>query len=261
VRHAGHNDAMRLLNVFAKILIGWCATVLVQAADLPPAFVAALARAEIPLDHVAVVVQPLDAETPWLSHQADAALNPASVMKLVTSFAALARLGPTYHWTTEVWFDGPVKAGRLDGALVVRGQGDPALTLERLWLMQRALRAAGVQRVAGGLVLDTRYFAIPEVDPGAFDDEPFAPYNAPAGALVANFNAVGVRFAAAEAGVTLALDPALPGLELINRVALETSAACNGWRDALTPMFLDAARQTLALEGRYPRGCGEQTWC
>lgn len=250
---------MRTLNFLARMLVGWCAVALVQAAALPPAFVAALERAAIPLDHVALVVQPLDADAAWLTHQAGAALNPASVMKLVTSYAALAQLGPAYTWTTELWADGPVADGRLDGALVVRGQGDPALTLERVWLMQRALRAQGVRQIAGGLLLDTRHFDLSETDTGAFDGEPFAPYNAPAGALVANYNAVGVQVQPSATAVTISLDPALPGVALSNRVQLDEAAACNGWRDALTPVWLDAARSELAIEGRYPRACGEQT--
>lgn len=251
---------MRSLFLFKWILAGWLAAAAVHAAALPPAFVAALQRADIPLDHVAVVVQPLDADTPWLTHQADAALNPASVMKLVTTFAALAQLGPAFTWTTEVDASGPLENGRLDGALLVRGQGDPSLTLERLWLMQRALRAQGVRQVSGGLVLDSRYFDLPETDPGAFDGEPFAPYNAPAGALVANFNAVTLRLQPSATGVALTLDPDLPGVTLVNRVRLDETAACNGWRDALVPGFLDAAQRELVIEGRYPANCGVQTW-
>ena len=251
---------MRSLFLFKWILAGWLAAAAVHAAALPPAFVAALQRADIPLDHVAVVVQPLDADTPWLTHQADAALNPASVMKLVTTFAALAQLGPAFTWTTEVDASGPLENGRLDGALLVRGQGDPSLTLERLWLMQRALRAQGVRQVSGGLVLDSRYFDLPETDPGAFDGEPFAPYNAPAGALVANFNAVTLRLQPSATGVALTLDPDLPGVTLVNRVRLDETAACNGWRDALVPGFLDAAQRELVIEGRYPASCGVQTW-
>lgn len=251
---------MRGLRFLGIFLMGWCAAAVAHAAALPPAFVAALHKAGIPLDHVAIVVQPLDADAAWLSHQADAALNPASVMKLVTSFAALAQLGPAFTWTTELDATGPVANGRLDGDLVVRGQGDPSLTLERLWLMQRALRAQGVRQVSGRLVLDSSYFSLPETDPGAFDGEPFAPYNAPAGALVANFSTVALRLQPTATGVTLALDPDLPDVTLVNRVRLDATAACNGWRDALTPAFRDAARSELRIEGNYPQACGEQRW-
>ncbi len=251
---------MRSLFLFKWCLAGWLAAAAVHAAALPPDFVAALQRADIPLDHVAVVVQPLDADTPWLTHQAEAALNPASVMKLVTSFAALVQLGPTFTWTTEVDALGPVENGRLDGALVVRGQGDPSLTLERLWLMQRALRAQGVRQITGGLVLDTRYFDLPAADPGAFDGEAFAPYNAPPAALVANYNVVDVHFQPTGTGVAMRLDPALPGVTLVNRVQADNTAACNGWRDALEPALLDGVQRALVIEGRYPRACAEQTW-
>jgi len=62
----------------------------------------------LPLDHVAVVVQPLDAAEPVIRHNAAAALIRASVMKLVTSFAALNQLGPGYAWTTDIWADGTI---------------------------------------------------------------------------------------------------------------------------------------------------------
>jgi len=163
------------------------------AAELPAAFTGALKQAAIPLDHVAVVVQPLQAAQPVLSHNADAALNPASVMKLVTGFAALDRLGPEYVWTTDVWADGPIVDGVLTGDLVVKGYGDPTLTLERMWLLQRELRARGVRHIRGNLVLDLSHFDLPATDPGAFDGEPLALYNAAPGPLAANFNATTLR--------------------------------------------------------------------
>lgn len=247
----------------SRVLFVLCclfAAAVARAAELPPAFVDALKRAAIPLDHVAVVVQGLDDDAPRLSHQAEAALNPASVMKLVTSFAALDRLGPSYTWTTEVWADGAPKDGVLDGDLIVRGNGDPSLTLERMWLLQRELRARGVRAIRGGLVLDASRFELPEADPGAFDGEPFAPYNAPAGALAANFNAIVLRLKPGDAGVEIVPDVPLPGITLTSKLALVETAGCNGWRDALTPGFADAANAELVVAGRYARACGEQTW-
>jgi len=247
----------------SRVLFVLCcvfAAALARAAALPPAFVEALKRAAIPLDHVAVVVQGLDDDAPRLSHQAEAALNPASVMKLVTSFAALQQLGPNYTWTTEVWAAGALKDGVLDGDLIVRGNGDPSLTLERMWLLQRALRAQGVKAIRGGLVLDASRFELPDIDPGAFDGEPFAPYNAPAGALVANFNAIALRLKPGDAQVAIVPDVALPGVMLTSKLALVETAECNGWRDALTLGFADAAKAELVVQGRYPRACGEQAW-
>lgn len=229
-----------------------------RAAALPPSFTAALQQAGIPLSHVSVMIQPLDAERVHLSHNPDAAMNPASVMKLVTSFAALQQLGSRYTWPTEVWADGAVKDGVLDGDLVVKGYGDPGLTLEQVWLMQRELRARGVRHVRGDLVLDLSHFELPPMNPGAFDGEPLALYNAAPGALVANFNATTLRLKPNGDSVWIVPDIALPGVAIRSDIRLSESAACNGWQDAVTPAIPDAARRELVFSGRYPRGCGEQ---
>lgn len=230
-----------------------------QAAALPAAFTAELKRAGIPLTHVAVQVQPLDADRPTLSHNAGAALNPASVMKLVTSFAALHQLGPGYTWTTHVWADGPIADGVLHGDLIIKGHGDPTLTLERIWLLQRELRARGVRQISGRLVLDASHFSLPAIDPGAFDNTPLAPYNATPGALVANYNAITLRLKPDADRVLIVPDIALPGVTFTSRLRL-TDGACNGWRSALAPAFADDARNELVVSGSYPRGCGEQAW-
>ena len=226
------------------------------AADLPASFTSALKQAGIPLDHVAVVVQPLDAVEPVLSYHAEAAMNPASVMKLVTSFAALNMLGPGFVWKTDVWADGSIKDGVLNGDLIIKGTGDPTLTLERMWLLQRELRARGVRYIRGNLVLDRGYFDLPAMDPGAFDGDPLALYNAMPGALVANFNATTFRLAPAGDTVGIVPDVPLPGLAIRSDIKLTNETACNGWKDALTSSMPDPGQ--LVISGLYPRGCGEQ---
>lgn len=244
--------------LFGLLLAGL--VVSAPAADLPAAFIAALKQAGIPLDHVAVLVQQLDAAEPVLSLNAEAALNPASVMKLVTSFAALNQLGPGYAWTTPVWADGPVENGVLTGDLVIKGSGDPTLTLEQMWLLQRELRARGVRHIHGNLVLDLSYFDLPAIDPGAFDDDPLALYNAVPGALLANFNAITLRLKPDGNRVLVTPDFALPGVTLTSQLVPDNSTACNGWKDAITPFVPEGAGISLVLSGRYPQGCGEQTF-
>ena len=231
-----------------------------RATGLPAAFTDALNQAGIPLGRVAVVVQPLDAKAPVLAHNAEAALNPASVMKLVTSFAAIHQLGPGYVWTTDVWAVGETADGVLNGDLVIKGHGDPSLTLERMWLLQRELRARGVRHIRGNLVLDLSHFDLPSIDPGAFDGEPFALYNAAPGALVANFNATTLRLKPDAGQVLIVPDIALPGVTLTSRLELTDQADCNGWRGAMTPAFPDPERYELVVTGNYARSCGEQAW-
>lgn len=231
-----------------------------RAAGLPAGFVAALDQAGIPLDHVAVVVQALDEPAPILSHNADAALNPASVMKLVTSFAALNQLGPGYAWTTDIWADGTIADGVLSGDLVIKGHGDPTLSLERMWLLQQALRARGVRHIHGNLLLDLSHFELPEIDTGAFDGEPFALYNAAPGALVANFNATTMRLKPDAEQLSIMPDIALPGVRLTSHAVLIEDAECKGWKGALTWARPDPERLEWVVNGPYARSCGEQAW-
>ncbi|MFN8547332.1 MAG: D-alanyl-D-alanine carboxypeptidase [Candidatus Eisenbacteria bacterium] len=74
---------------------------------------------------------------------------PASVAKLVTTTAALDRLGPDFTFSSQLWADGLLgekkKSGVLHGNLVVRGGG--ILVTERLWLLSsRGARSRGSAR-------------------------------------------------------------------------------------------------------------------
>ncbi|NBY05352.1 MAG: peptidase M15, partial [Betaproteobacteria bacterium] len=145
----------------------------------PQELAQAMERLKIPAEALSVVI--LDpqrsAHVLW-QHRADASVNPASLMKLITTTAALDLLGPAFTWNTPVYVDGPIKDGLLQGNVYLRGQGDPRLVVERLWLLMRRLQAMGVTRIQGDIVLDRSAFVLAPSDPASFDGEPLRPYNA-----------------------------------------------------------------------------------
>src|SRR5688572_22822163 len=96
--------------------------------------------------------------------------NPASNVKLFTTAAALALLGPEYRWKTVAFADGPVQAGEVKGRLYLKGHGDPTLVVEDLWRIVADLWAAGVRKVSGDLVVDDSFFDAVRVGPG-FDQK------------------------------------------------------------------------------------------
>jgi len=231
------------------VLFFWLGSV---HADLPPAVAQALHQAGIPDSHVAIVVHDLDSPEPLLLHGGARSLNPASVMKLVTTLATLDSFGPAHTFKTRVLLDGTLKDGVLDGRLILQGGGDPSLTVERFWLLLREIRARGVREIRGEVVLDSRYYQLDPIDPAAFDQAPLRPYNAPPAALLVNFNTVSLRLSSNDTGIHARIDPPLVAPALANQM-IPGDGPCNSQRE---PMAL--ADDTLTLSGRYPTACGDQ---
>lgn len=234
-----------------------------HAGGLPQNVTRALAAARIPVENVSVVAGPLDGVTPTVSWNADVPRNPASVIKLVTTLAALEQLGPAYTWQTELLTESPIAGDRLRGPLYLRGSGDPKLTHERLWLLLRQLRDRGVRVIDGDLILDRSAFAPATAGPGEFDGRPLRPYNALPDALLFNFNALSVHLRAddAERAVLATVQPAPDNLLLDNRIKLTQAATCGDWRETVTatPVTTDTSTR-LTLAGQYPAVCGERDW-
>ena len=227
------------------------------AQGLPAEVEAALAAAQLPRDAVVLLVAPAAGGAPRLAHRADVAVNPASVAKLATTFAALELLGPNYSWTTPVYLDAPVRNGVLEGNLYLKGQGDPKLVIERLWLLLRRVQALGVRRIAGDIVLDRSAFSLPAIDPAAFDGQPLRPYNAVPEALLINFKTVVVTLTPEAGQARIRTEPALAGVQWPSAVPL-AGGECGEWPNALKADFSNPAQVRFA--GSFPASCGERTW-
>ena len=166
----------------------------VYAGPLPTPLREALSSTGVPVEGVALYVKEVGAARPLVEHNAERPMNPASTMKLVTTLAGLELLGPSFVWRTEAWLDGSLNGDVLDGNLVLKGYGDPKLTLENFWLFLREIRARGLREIRGDLVLDRSVFALAEIDPGRFDNDPTRPYNVGPDALLLNYKAIRLQF-------------------------------------------------------------------
>jgi serine-type D-Ala-D-Ala carboxypeptidase/endopeptidase (penicillin-binding protein 4) len=231
-------------------------------AQLPQPVAQAFVDAGVPLHSVALVVQEAGAPRPLFAHDPTRPMNPASVMKLVTTFAALELLGRDYRWKTEAYLGGPFVAGVLHGDLILKGYGDPKLTIEQWQSFMIALRANGLDSVMGDLALDRTWFKPAPHDPAAFDHEPLKPYNVGPDALLVSFKSVRFVFAPNAAGdaVELRAEPALPEIALGAPPAIVTGD-CSDWRSALGAIFVNSgATARAAFAGRFAKDCGERDW-
>lgn len=247
------------LTALALLLLPAAVALAQTATTLPEPVARALAQAGIPESAVGVYVHEIGADQPVLSVGAERALNPASTMKLVTTYAGLEMLGPAYVWNTDVLTDGTLNQDVLTGNLYIKGSGDPKLTVESFWLLLRNLRARGVREIRGDLILDRRLFAEELQDPGAFDDQPTRPYNTGPSALLVNFKAVTLQFIpdTASRTVRIAVEPPLPQVQIINNLKI-ADGPCGDWVGKLrldAQGNADSAR--LAFNGTYALDCGE----
>jgi serine-type D-Ala-D-Ala carboxypeptidase/endopeptidase (penicillin-binding protein 4) len=246
-----------------------CPLVNASSTTLPIEVLAALSQAGVPRDAVSVVVSAIpDADAPLvtataahrLTHRAQASMKPASVMKLVTTYAALSTLGPDFTWKNRIYIDGTLAPGGiLDGNLVIRGSGDPKLVLERIQELFAQVQAKGVREVRGDIILDRNVFQVPDKNPAEFDDEPLRPYNAVPDGLLVNFKSLIFTFTPDPANqrVLIKYEPPIAEVAIPTELPL-SGGGCGDWHSQLQADFFTP--NSISFAGRYPTSCGEKMW-
>ncbi len=257
----------RLRQIFGLLALLTAAGV--AGADLPPTVLQALKAAQIPAASVAVVVHPVDASAPLLAHNASRPMNPASVMKLVTTYAALDLLGPAYTWKTTAWIENPIPQGdvvrgatvdgNLSGNLYIRGSGDPRFAIEHLTALLRQIQVRGIRRIDGDIVLDRSVFDTPASDPGAFDDKPMRPYNVGPDGFLLNFRALRFTLQPDNGKPRVLMETPSEGLRVDNQLRTSNSECGSNWKDLITVRLIpENTGNRLEFTGSYAALCGEK---
>ena len=228
---------------------------------LPSSVAKALKANKIEESALSVVMLPLNGPAAPTFVNADISVNPASTMKLITTYAALELLGPTHQWKTEFHADGPLENGTLKGNLYFKGGGDPKLNMEKLWLLLRDLRANGVRTVSGDLVLDRSHFVQPALP--VFDDDGGdrnKPFLVGPDSLLVNLKAL--RFIARnDSGrVNITVEPPIASVRVDNRVQSLPAGKCPGWPDVRYNPVSNADGVTVVVTGKLNAGCHSQTY-
>lgn len=244
----------------ALVLLVWTASL--QAQDFPPngpipdRIQRIIDGHKLPQSSFSWVVQEVGAAAPLLAFNAGKPMNPASAVKTVTTLAALESLGPAFTWQTELFALGPIQNGVLRGDLVIKGSGDPFLVEDQLRGMLKSLQRAGIQHIAGNLVLDGSHFD-PSVENGSLiDNQNGRAYNTEPNAILANFQAMTFYFYPHPNGsdVIIHTDPRLPNVKVTNRLSLVNSA-CGGYQRGISFNINPDDASEVIFEGRFPSRC------
>jgi serine-type D-Ala-D-Ala carboxypeptidase/endopeptidase (penicillin-binding protein 4) len=117
---------------------------------------------------VSLYVEDAISGEPVMAYNSSKSLAPASVMKLITSAAALELLGPQYTFRTTVGYTGKLnrRSGKLKGNIVIKGGGDPALGSDYFsehykdfpdnWITE--IKKTGIKKIEGRVITDDSYF-------------------------------------------------------------------------------------------------------
>ena len=185
----------------------------------------------------------------------DRRLLPASTVKLFTSAAAMAVLGPGHRFVTEAATTGVRRGAALDGALHLRGTGDPALTPADLDRLARDVAATGLRSIGGDLVADDTAFDAERLGlEWAWDDE--SSFAAPVSALSVAPDAdlrAGTVTVTVSPAATAGRPPRVTLLPTTRQLTVLNHAVTGGDAPGIT-VTRRHGTGVLLVTGRIPRG-------
>ncbi len=250
---------------FAAALLLAAAPALPNAADaaassreLDGALRAIVGAAPLSGARTSILVADVESGQVLFAKDPDVLLNPASNVKLFTTAAALARLGPEYRFSTEFYVDAASRGSSAVKTLYLKGRGDPTILTERLWAIAGDLVHLGLRRV-GEIAVDESFFDGEREGPGFDQETGDKSYLAPAGAASLNWNTVEVVIAPGErrgARARVELEPASDYFEIDDRA---TTVASNGRRRVVVSSVVHGGKQRIVVEGRIPAGSRPQS--
>ncbi|ASK28168.1 D-alanyl-D-alanine carboxypeptidase/D-alanyl-D-alanine endopeptidase [Neisseria chenwenguii] len=204
-------------------------------------------------DEISVYVQELDSGKVIADHRADALMNPASTMKLITAFAAFRALGKDYRWTTELKSSGNIANGVLNGDIYWVGSGDPVLDQDGLTAMQQQLRDKGIRKIRGQIALDRSLWG--DVKNSAeFASDAGRTFMTPPDPNMLAYKTVALKPERNALGdIEIATNPPLPEIPLENKIVLvDGSTACKSPDRYIRASYTGGV---LRVSGKMPESC------
>ena len=244
----------------AAVVVGvYVMSLPLMAQPLPAELQQSWKNTRLPDSALSIIVKEVDGPIIF-EHNATIPRNPASVMKMVTTWAGLSGLGPEHIWRTTVYTQAQAKIdaqGTLQGPLYIDAAGDPFFSVSDLWSLLRDVRMRGIKNLSE-VVVDRSVFGQVTQDPYAFDGAGDRPYNASPDAMMVGFGASRLVFqpdAKNKQWISF-IDPPIAGMRLENNVAW-SDQRCPGSPVVATRMQRAPSGITVQASGTAAGSCGE----
>jgi serine-type D-Ala-D-Ala carboxypeptidase/endopeptidase (penicillin-binding protein 4) len=173
-----------------------------------------------------VAIQSIDSGEILYEQNSGKLLMPASNMKILTGIAALKKLGPDFVYETRIATENDIQEGKLNGNLIVTGNGDPTISVDVLNQWAAQLKAGGLNEINGDIIGDDSAFDDERLGFGwSWDDLPYY-YATETTALQLAENAITVTLIAGEAGlpVTVQKEPNTSYIQVVQNVQVQPDA-------------------------------------
>ena len=213
-----------------------------------------LNRSELSKANYTLYIKNISKRNKIFSHNEQKAFNPASLMKLITTYAGLQILGPQFQWKTEVLYKGALKNKHLYGDLTIKGYGDPTLTYADLSEFIEKVQQKGIQHIHGNIIIDESFFGELH-NQDLIDDKKYRAYNVNPKSFIVNENTINFNFSIDSEKINIQTFPEFQALKVINHLNL-TDQDCNGWKDNLGYEIEIKSNVTeITFNGRFDKAC------
>lgn len=213
-----------------------------------------LNRSELSKENYSLFIKNISKQNKVFSYNEQKSFNPASVMKLVTTYAGLRLLGPNYQWKTDVFYKGNLKNNHLYGDLIIKGYGDPTITYADFSQLIEKVQQRGIKYIHGNIIFDESFFGELQSQ-GLIDDKKYRAYNVNPRSFVVNENTVNFNFSIKNEKILIQTFPEVKELKVINHLKL-TTQGCSDWKDNLDYEVETKSDMTeIKFNGRYDKDC------
>lgn len=219
-----------------------------------------LKKLKISRNNVSIIVQKIGSNSYAASVNPNKAMTPASVVKIITTYSALEKLGPNYRWPTKFYTTGPVNKGKLKGNLVVQAFGNPDLISEDIPEMAAGIKAAGIKSIKGNIIIDQYFFRYNRRNWSLFDKNTYNPYNAMPAAMMFNHRATRIDISGNPATNKVYIRPTFAdsSFRIKNNLKV-TNKSCRGryaWPRYKT--YNKKGKVTIEFKGNYSSKCPDR---
>jgi len=245
------------MNQFKLLFLTLFFSIQLLGNSIPKNLAQRISHIRLNKNNYSIFIQSPNSHTPVASWRAHTKRSPASVIKLLTTYASLLELGYDYRFETKFYHTGTLKNGTLRGDFIVKASGDPTLKTRDVDEIVENMKANGIQRITGNLVIDRTIFKVSSKNNSGFDNNIYSPYNAMPDAMM--FNQRKSTLCITPHGKRISINKDIPdsSYKVVNKLK-SVKGSCRGKR--AWPR-LSIKNNTMTFSGKISRNCGNRKIC